>query len=90
MIDVAAALEVVSAWLPDFIAYHENPHHVDAPKLYLRACATVASSFADTYGDDPDVDQGEVLVAQETTITLLSAFAEWLQMRDQEPGGSGR
>ncbi len=84
MIDDAAALEVVSHWLPDFIAVAENPHHVNASALGERARATVRASFEDTCGGDPDIAKGEVESACETTITLLAAFAEWFVMTRQE------
>jgi hypothetical protein len=89
MIDTAMASELLEAWLPDFIAYAENPHHPLALDLLVQARKRVWDSYdANTLYDDPalsyDHAKEQIDYAASDVTTMLLAFAEWVVWRDRE------
>jgi hypothetical protein len=83
MIDLAMAYELVDDWLPDFIAYEENPHHPLAMDLLVRARRRVWDSYeANTTYDDPALsyDHGleQIDYASNDVTTILQGVAEWI------------
>lgn len=83
MIDRAAALECVEEWLPDFIAYTENPVHPLALDLLVRARRRVWGDYAaQTIYDDPAMsyDHGaeQVDYAAGDVAIILEAVAAWI------------
>lgn len=77
MIDRAAAFECAAEWLPDFIAYAENPTHPLASDLLERARRNVWDSFAEDEGDVADA-----------AANLLEGVAGWIvSQREAVPGG---
>jgi hypothetical protein len=78
LIDSAMELELVYEWLPDFIAWAENPFHIDGQALFEQAAARVRKSFHECYDDAEGVEPGEVLVAAETAVSILTGCAEYI------------
>ncbi|MDY7542629.1 MULTISPECIES: hypothetical protein [unclassified Cryobacterium] len=79
--DPEEALNAVTEWLPDFLAWADNPQHVDANSLYERGAKQILDDYLGSLdSDSPDhaVEQAESrLVAAEVALTL-SACAEWI------------
>ena len=74
--DIESAYECASEWLPDFIAYAENPNHVDAPNLAARATSRIRESYRETYENDPDAEGW--IVAAEVLIIFCFGVADWI------------
>lgn len=78
-LDEAIAYEAISDWMPDFIAWAENPLHVGGPALLERARKTVWDSYCDDFDDLPEGDpsRNDSQVAAAETCAVLTAVAEW-------------
>lgn len=81
-LDESMAYEMVSEWLPDFIAYAENPWHVDASNLLDRARMRVWEDYDAQLESDADADERAAnTVSAETTFQVLMGVAEWLVLQ---------
>lgn len=80
MIDQAAGFELVDDWLPDFIAYAENPLHVNAEALREQARARVIDSYraVTTYDDHKLSEVAQIDYACDDVLVILEAVAEWI------------
>ncbi|MCA0217937.1 MAG: hypothetical protein LCH43_11355 [Actinobacteria bacterium] len=92
MIDIAAGSECVDEWLPDFIAWAENPAHTLAPDLLEQAKNRVRESYrAVTTYDDHKLSYDHALeqidYACDDVCVILQSVAEWI-VEDRRSRGS--
>ncbi len=79
MIDLAMAYELTEAWLPDFLAYAENPHHPLAGDLLDRARDRIFQSYEDNAVEGHDVGD-----APDDVVVMLMGVAEWITAQRSE------
>lgn len=82
-IDIAMGYELVDEWLPDFIAYAENPHHVLAEDLRAQARKRIIDSYQSvTEYDDPKMSKHNALeqidYACDDVMIILESVAAWI------------
>ena len=82
-IDIAMGYELVDDWLPDFIAWAENPTHVLADDLLVQAKRRVWDNYdANTEYDDhrltADAATEQIDYAAHDVTVMLQSVAEWI------------
>jgi hypothetical protein len=79
--DPEEALNAVTEFLPDFLAWADNPQHNGAQALYERGSQMIEDSYmgsVDMDGPDAPLEKLETQMVAAEVALVIGACAEWI------------